>query len=74
VRVWHLTVRLFHRDPRAPVIAAMAQDNVGKNAMVWDFRIGYAALGLLAFRLLWGFAGAKPCHQTWRASFAATPI
>lgn len=59
VRVWDLPLRLFHWLLAALVIAAVVTENIGGNAMIWHFRIGYAVLTLLAFRLLWGFVGSR---------------
>jgi cytochrome b len=33
--------------------------NVGGNTMTWHLRSGYAILGLLFFRLAWGFVGSR---------------
>jgi cytochrome b len=57
VRIWDLPTRLFHWALAACVIGLVITGNVGGNAMVWHFRLGYAVLTLLLFRLVWGFAG-----------------
>lgn len=57
VRVWDLPTRLFHWSLAACVLATVACAKVGGNAMAWHFRLGYAILALLAFRILWGFLG-----------------
>jgi cytochrome b len=57
VRVWDLPTRLFHWLLAACVIGSVVSAKVGGNAMVWHFRLGYAILTLLAFRLLWGLVG-----------------
>lgn len=57
VRIWDLPTRLFHWLLAAAVIGLVVTGNVGGNAMVWHFRLGYAVLTLLLFRLLWGFVG-----------------
>lgn len=59
VRVWDLPTRLFHWLLAACVIASVISAKVGGNAMVWHFRLGYAVLALLAFRLLWGVIGGR---------------
>lgn len=56
VRVWDLPTRLFHWSLAAGVVLAFATIYAG--ATDWHFRIGYAVLTLLVFRVLWGFAGA----------------
>lgn len=57
VRIWDLPTRLFHWALAACVISLVITGNVGGNAMVWHFRLGYAVLTLVLFRLAWGFAG-----------------
>ena len=57
VRIWDLPTRLFHWLLAACVIGLIVTGNVGGNAMGWHFRLGYAVLTLLLFRLVWGFAG-----------------
>lgn len=57
VRVWDLPTRLFHMGLALCVLALVITGNIGGNAMVWHFRLGYAVLTLLLFRLVWGFLG-----------------
>lgn len=59
VRVWDLPTRLFHWALAACVIGSVVSAKIGGNAMDWHFRIGYAVLTLLAFRLLWGLVGGR---------------
>ena len=59
VRVWDLPTRLFHWVLAACVIGSVVSAKVGGNAMVWHFRLGYAVLALLLFRLLWGVVGGR---------------
>jgi len=59
VRVWDLPTRLFHWLLAACVIASIISAKIGGNAMEWHFRLGYAVLALLAFRLLWGVVGGR---------------
>lgn len=70
VRIWDLPTRLFHWLLAAAVIGLVITGNVGGNAMNWHFRLGYAVLALLVFRLLWGLVGGR-----WSrfASFFPTP-
>ena len=70
VRVWDLPTRSFHWLLAACVVASIVSAKIGGNALAWHFRFGYAILALLAFRLLWGFAGGR-----WSrfASFLPTP-
>ena len=57
-RLWDLPTRIFHWALVLCVIASFITVNLGGNAMVWHGRIGVAVVGLLAFRLVWGFAGS----------------
>mgnify|MGYP006267374317 CR=1 FL=1 len=57
VRIWDLPTRLFHWLLAACVVGLVITGQVGGNAMVWHFRLGYAVLTLVLFRLLWGFVG-----------------
>ncbi len=59
VRVWDLPTRVFHWVLAASLVGSVVTAQVGGNAMVWHFRLGYLALGLLAFRLVWGVAGGR---------------
>jgi cytochrome b len=58
IRVWDLPTRVFHWVLALCVAAAIITVNIGGNAMVWHGRIGVAVLGLLVFRLIWGFVGS----------------
>jgi len=55
VRIWDLPTRLFHWLLLALVSALVISAKTGQ--MDWHLRLGHAALALLLFRLLWGFAG-----------------
>lgn len=57
-RVWDLPTRLFHWALVALVAAAFVTESIGGNAMAWHGRVGLAILGLLVFRIVWGFAGS----------------
>ena len=57
LRIWDLPTRLFHGLLAACVIGLVVSGNVGGDAMVWHFRLGYAVFTLLLFRLAWGFVG-----------------
>jgi cytochrome b len=58
VRVWDLPLRLFHWLLVAAVITAFVTAKIGGNAMVWHGRAGLAVIGLLVFRIVWGFIGS----------------
>jgi cytochrome b len=58
VKVWDLPLRLFHWLLAASVATAFVSAKIGGNAMVWHGRAGLAVVGLLAFRIAWGFVGS----------------
>lgn len=70
VRIWDLPTRIFHWSLACCVVGLVITANVGGNAMVWHFRLGYAVLTLLLFRVVWGFLGGR-----WSrfSSFLYTP-
>ena len=57
VRIWDLPTRLFHWLLVLCVLGLVVTGQMGGNAMLWHFRLGYAVLSLLVFRLVWGFVG-----------------
>lgn len=57
VRVWDLPTRIFHWSLVICVIGLIVSGQIGGAAMAWHFRLGYAVLSLLLFRLCWGLAG-----------------
>ena len=62
ILLWDAPTRLFHWTLVACVAGAMATGLIGGNWMEWHGRLGFVIAGLLAFRLIWGFAG----HATAR--------
>jgi len=58
VKLWDLPTRLFHWLLVILIIAAVITAKIGGNAMNWHGGIGVSILGLLAFRLVWGFIGS----------------
>jgi len=70
VRVWDLPTRLFHWALAICVVASIVSAQIGGNALVWHFRLGYAVFTLLAFRLLWGLVGG---HWSRFANFVYAP-
>ena len=59
IRVWDLPTRVFHWALAAAIIGSVITAKLGGNAMLWHFRLGYFALGLLVFRLAWGLVGGR---------------
>jgi cytochrome b len=57
VRVWDLPTRVFHWSLVLCFTGLLVTGEVGGEAMVWHFRLGYSVLSLLLFRLVWGFVG-----------------
>jgi len=55
VRIWDLPTRLFHWCFAACVVGAYVA--VKMDAMDWHVRFGLSALGLVSFRIVWGFIG-----------------
>ncbi len=68
VKVWDLPLRLFHWLLLIAVVGALI--SVQLKAMDWHGRFGLAVLGLLTFRLVWGFIGST--HARF-LSFAPAP-
>ena len=57
IRIWDLPTRLFHWLLAAAIFALIATGMTGGDAIVWHFRLGYAVLAMLLFRLVWGVCG-----------------
>lgn len=73
LRVWDLPLRLFHWVLLLVVACAILSVELGDvvdGAMDWHPRLGYMVLGLLVFRLIWGFVGGT--HARF-ASFVRGP-
>jgi len=70
VRVWDLPTRVFHWTLAVCVVASVVTAKIGGGAMEWHFRLGYVAIVLLGFRILWGLVGGR-----WSrfASFVRSP-
>lgn len=71
VRIWDLPTRLFHWALALSILGSFVTAEVGGGAMVWHFRLGFLALGLILFRLVWGFVGGR-----WSrfVSFVRSPV
>lgn len=57
VRIWDRPVRIVHWA--FALLIPLAWWAVETGHMAWHYRFGYALLGLLIFRLIWGFAGSS---------------
>jgi cytochrome b len=68
--VWDLPLRLFHWLLVLSMIASYTTAKLGFDWMQWHFYLGYWTIGLLVFRILWGFIG--PRHARF-SSFIRRP-
>jgi len=57
VHIWDWPLRLFHWLLVAAVVGAYVTGKLGGDLTDWHGRIGGLILGLLIFRIIWGFAG-----------------
>ena len=58
IRLWDLPTRPFHWLLALCVIAALVSGQIGGKLIDLHGKIGLAIVGLIAFRLVWGFAGS----------------
>lgn len=58
IRVWDFPTRLFHWSLAACVAVAFVTGFTGADAMNLHGKAGIVIVGLVAFRLVWGFAGS----------------
>lgn len=58
ILVWDLPTRIFHWALVLCVVGSFVSVKIGGNAMIWHGRFGVTVVGLLAFRLVWGFVGS----------------
>jgi cytochrome b len=63
-RLWDLPTRLFHWLLVLCVCGSFVSAKIGGNAMVWHGRFGLVVIGLLVFRLVWGFIGSTYARFT----------
>jgi cytochrome b len=70
VRVWDLPTRLFHWCLVVCFVGLVITGQIAGEVMVWHFRLGYAVLTLLLFRLVWGLVGG---HWSRFATFIPSP-
>jgi cytochrome b len=57
--IWDLPVRLSHWGLVLAIFGCYATTKLGWLPMDWHFWFGYAALGLVLFRLCWGLLGGE---------------
>lgn len=70
VPIWDLPLRIFHWLLVLSVVGAYITGTLGGNLTIWHERFGGLILGLLIFRVLWGFVGSE--HARF-SSFFPTP-
>jgi cytochrome b len=70
IQVWDLPLRIFHWLLALAVLSAVITGELGGALIDWHGRIGVFILGLLIFRLIWGFVGSS--HSRF-AHFFPTP-
>ncbi|WLW60113.1 MULTISPECIES: cytochrome b/b6 domain-containing protein [Achromobacter] len=64
VHIWDLPTRLFHWALVVCIVGAFVSVKLGGLYMDWHVRFGCTALGLILFRLLWGFIGPRYARFT----------
>lgn len=57
--VWDLPTRLFHWLLALDILGLYLTGKPGDPIIEWHFRLGYLAIGLVAFRVVWGFIGPR---------------
>ncbi|MEQ1531515.1 MAG: cytochrome b/b6 domain-containing protein, partial [Methylococcales bacterium] len=58
IHIWDLPLRLFHWLLAVAFVVAYVTAKFGGALMDWHGRIGIFVLGLLIFRVVWGFVGS----------------
>ena len=59
VRVWDLSIRLFHWLLVAGITLCFLTSDDDASVSAWHVRIGWVVAGLIAFRLVWGLIGGE---------------
>jgi cytochrome b len=67
MKVWDVAVRLFHWS----LVAAMAYEFLFRAGTDTHNTLGYVVLGLVGFRIVWGFTGTR--HARF-ADFVKSPL
>jgi len=62
--IWDLPLRLFHWLFALTILGCWGTHELGSDYIDWHMRLGYVALALLLFRLIWGVVGTK--HSQFR--------
>ena len=64
IRLWDLPIRVFHWLLVLTVCGSLVSVSLGGTWMVWHERFGLTIIGLLSFRLVWGFIGSTYARFT----------
>ncbi len=56
--IWDIPTRLFHWLLVFSLVGQYVTAELMDNAMQWHFYLGYFTLGLIIFRIIWGFVGS----------------
>ena len=64
VEVWDFPIRLFHWTLVLALVVGYITARLGGSWIDWHGRIGLLILGLLVFRLIWGFIGSTYARFT----------
>ena len=67
IHIWDLPHRLFHWLLAVSVVAAYITAKIGGELIDWHGRLGIFILGLLVFRIIWGFIGST--HSSFSTFF-----
>jgi cytochrome b len=59
ITVWDFPTRFFHWALVVLILLQYLSGEFGLLSMDWHFRLGYATLALIVFRVLWGFFGSS---------------
>ena len=59
IRVWDWPIRLFHWAVVVLFTSSWISAEIGGNAMQYHLWSGYTILGLVLFRILWGWVGSE---------------
>lgn len=71
ILVWDIPVRLFHWSLATSILFLFITAQIGGNAMEWHKKIGFFVIGLIAFRVVWGFVGSY--HARFK-NFVRAPV
>ncbi|MEQ1622843.1 MAG: cytochrome b/b6 domain-containing protein [Methylococcales bacterium] len=71
IHIWDLPHRLFHWLLAASVTGAYVTAKIGGELIDWHGRLGVFILGLLVFRIVWGFIGST--HSRFVTFFPSLP-